>query len=253
VKIFRSLPFIASAILGLIFFGLYRTSNFVNKKVAIQQAIPVDTLTTLVSNAIDSTKSISSATASTTPMDSTQTQGAKASNDIGIVELTTPSMDIAAPILPTVNASGESSATGEKTHATAISNDSKNEAKPKKRANVASPKASTNSQSVQNTEKEVAVRSKGVADTKINPKKVDVMDDSSLKGNYHVVIGSYSVEANAKADAAKFEKKYNTKAKVVIHKGLYRVSTKNFDSEKGAIDYADKLKIGGANTLVLKF
>jgi SPOR domain len=253
VKIFRSLPFIASAILGLIFFGLYRTSNFVNKKVASEQTILVDTLTTLVSNAIDSTKLSSPATALTPPTDSTQTQGAKASNDIGIVELTTPSTDIAAPTLPTVNAAGESPATGEKTHATAISNDSKNEAKPKKHANVASPKASTNSQSVHNTEKEVVVRSKGVAETKISPKKEAILDNSSINGRYHVVIGSYGVEANAKADAAKFEKKYNTKAKVVIHKGLYRVSTKNFDSEKGAIDYADKLKIGGANTLVLKF
>jgi SPOR domain len=255
VKIFRSLPFIASAILGLIFFGLYRTSNFVNKKVADEKTTSMDNLTAIVSNAIDSTNLISSATALTTPMDSTQTQGAKSTsiNDICIVELTTPSMDIVAPTLPIVNASGESPATSEKTQATAISNDEKSETKPKKRTNVASPKATTNSQSVQNTEKEVAVRSKGVAEAKIGPKKEGILDDSSVNGNYHVVIGSYGVEANAKADAAKFEKKYNTKAKVIIHKGLYRVSTKNFDSEKGAIDYADKLKIGGTNTLVLKF
>jgi SPOR domain len=236
VKIFRSLPFIASAILGLIFFGLYRTSNFVNKKVASEQTILVDTLTTLVSNAIDSTKLSSSATALTPPTDSTQTQGAKATNDIGIVELTTPSMDIAAPILPTVNASGENSATGEKTHATAISNDSKNEAKPKKHANVASPKASTNSQSVHNTEKEVAVRSKGVAENR-----------------FYVVVGSYSVEANAKTDAVKFEKKHKIKANIVKHKGFFRVSANDFDSEKGANDYAAKLKSGGEKTLVLKF
>lgn len=233
MKIFRSLPFIAAAILGLIFFGLYKTSNFVNKKVATEKLMSMDNLTTTVTNAIDSTMLISSATASSTPTDSTQVQGAKATNDLGIVELTSTSTDIVAPTLPPVsNVSGESPAMSEKTNATAISNDTK----PKKRANVTTPKVSNNSQTAHNTEKEVVVRSKGVSE-----------------GRYHVVIGSYGVAANAKADAAAFEKKNKTKVKVIIHKGLYRVSTESFDSEKAANENADKLKMGGNKTLVLKF
>ena len=254
MKIFRSLPFIAAAILGLIFFGLFKTSNFVNQKVASEKITSMDSLTTIVSNAIDSTTlvppTISSATASNMPTDTTKIQGAKATNDLGIVELTSASTDIVAPTLPTVsNVSGESPAMSEKTNATAISNDTK----PKKRANVTTPKTSNNSQTAHNTENEVEVRTKGVTDSKTSPKKTVVLDDSSIKGRYHVVIGSYGVEANAKADAAAFEKKSKTKTKVVIHKGLYRVSSNSFESEKAANEYADKLKIGGAKTLVLKF
>jgi hypothetical protein len=220
VKLFRSFPLIATAILGLIFLGLYKTSNFVNQKVASEKQLSLDSLAT---NALGST-------VLDMPVDSTKMQGVQVINETAPLETTTPITEIAAPTLPTV--SERSDVTTEK-ETTAPK---KTETKPKKRTNVTSSKVSTNSQNGHNTEKEVDIQSKGVSETRI-----------------HVIVGSYSVESYAKAAALKFEKKNQTKANVIKHKGFFRVSADNFDSEKVAIEYAEKLKSGGEGTLILKF
>jgi hypothetical protein len=70
---------------------------------------------------------------------------------------------------------------------------------------------------------------------------------------FHVVVGSYEKEVNAKAKAASFAKQAKTKATVVKQGGFFRVCANEFDTEKAAADYAQKLKQAGEESIVVKF
>jgi hypothetical protein len=70
---------------------------------------------------------------------------------------------------------------------------------------------------------------------------------------FHVIVGSYEKEVNAKAKAASFAKQAKTKATVMKQGGFFRVCAEEFDTDKAAADYAQKLKQAGEESIVVKF
>ena len=70
---------------------------------------------------------------------------------------------------------------------------------------------------------------------------------------YHVIIGSFSTESNARTKASDFEKKSNKKATIIQQGGYFRVCADEFELTQLATQYAQKLKQAGEDCMVLQF
>ena len=70
---------------------------------------------------------------------------------------------------------------------------------------------------------------------------------------FHVIIGSFSNETNAKAKALDFETKNNKKATVIKQGGYFRVCVDKFEFVSSAKIYVQKLKDAGQDFIILKF
>ncbi len=70
---------------------------------------------------------------------------------------------------------------------------------------------------------------------------------------FHVIVGSFSQEANAQAKALDFEHKNNKKATVIKQGGYFRVCADEFEFASSAALYAQKLKEAGFDFIILKF
>jgi cell division protein FtsN len=225
VKILRSYPLIATAILGLIFLGLYKTSNYVNTQVEVEKLSLLDSIST---KPISSIENLSDSTiVSNTVIDSAQQVDFQA---VKSTELIPPVNSVALPTQS--NSNKEIEIVSAKSKVVTKTN----EAKHKKRVNLEPSSSIDNSQSVHNGKQSETIGVKSVT-----------------KSKFHVIIGSYSIKDNAKATALEFEKKNSKKTSILKFKGFYRLSANNFDSEAEATQYASELKQTGINTLILKF
>ena len=101
---------------------------------------------------------------------------------------------------------------------------------------------------------------KAAANNKLTPKAGDTFDESStvdkkenVEPKFHVIIGSFKQEANAKAQAAIFEQKFNKKANIVKQGGFVRVWADEFEFTQAATLYSKKLKEAGQDNIILKY
>ena len=89
------------------------------------------------------------------------------------------------------------------------------------------------------------------------PSVATTTTNETLKGagdvRFHVIVGSFSIEANAKAKALDFEAKNSQKATVIQQGGYFRVCADEFEFASSATIYTKKLKAAGIDVIILKF
>jgi cell division septation protein DedD len=226
VKIFRSFPLIAAAVLGLIGFGLFKTSNFVNAKVAAEKQLSTDSLNANLMNL--SANPMNAAPNSTLP--DTLTANPNAATTPTTVANSTATPDIK----PSETAMLESATPALSAEATSDAVDGEPTKNNAKKMTNKSPKAAKATASKASNAKETATK-------------------AAAAPRFHVVVGTFKVLANAKAAALKFEQKTQAKLTVLTYKKLFRVSAGDFITEKEATDLATKVKTGGDKCIVLKF
>jgi hypothetical protein len=265
MKIMRYFPLIALAFLGFILYGLFKTSSFINKKADAKALLLQDSI---VNNAPN--------------------HGAVSTNPVLADTLAT-ATTLTAPVVatvpsssPTVSAKQEQRSAAKKDPAsaepvTATANSvptllstpmpvPKRAKKTPSKATVATESGNATSTEPAKPEPKKAI-DKGTG-TKATPStsstaiaaKGDVPKSASIavkkeasETSYHVIIGSYTQEANANARAAAFEQKNKKKAKIIKQGGYYRVCADEFEFAQAASQYAQKLKEAGEDNMILKF
>jgi hypothetical protein len=262
MKILRFIPHISLAVLGIIAFIVYKTGSFVNKKVITETAL-----------SRDSTSQIGADTAGLTI-------GQPASEALSAASA------IATPLLPTAGVSSTSPAT----EASAAKQTASLEPEKAKAHETASSKAavstSTTAEAAHSSKAqpakavakkdapkavtEKAATASPTAETKKGTPAKEAAATTSVKkeipqeasatpkkenpdARFHVIIGTYSSEANAKTKALAFEQKTKKKASILKYGGYYRVSADDFEFGQAASQYALKLREGGEDNIILKF
>lgn len=243
MKIMRYFPLIALAILGFIGYSLYKTSNFINKQVnsetlllqdsSVQKnndSISLTTVTSVLDNSSSSDSSLSTSPA--TGLTSVQNNAPNSAASQIETTPAPPTTTSIATTLATPEAKSSSSKTTTKTEAQLKAN-----AKKEVKTTLATKTESNGAQTAETkTDKALASVKKAPAEQR-----------------FHVIIGSYSKEANAKAKAAEFEKTNSKKATVVKQGGFFRVCADEFEFSQAATQYAQKLKEAGEDNIILKF
>lgn len=266
MKIMRYFPLIALAFLGFILYGLFKTSNFINRKNEAKALLSQDSI---INNAPN--------------------QEAVSANPVLTDTLVSPTTTLTTPVVTTVPSSSpsvsvkqeqENSAKKDPASAepvTAAANSvptllstpmpvPKRAKKTPSKATVVTESDNATATEPAKSEPKKAV-DKGTA-TKATPStsstattaKGDVPKSASIavkkeasETSYHVIIGSYTQEANANARAAAFEQKNKKKATVIRQGGYFRVCADEFEFAQAASQYAQKLKEAGEDNMILKF
>jgi cytoskeletal protein RodZ len=251
MKILRFFPIIALVFLCLIAYGIYKTSSFINKKVNSETLLSQDSG---IQNAVDSTilnvaqplpaglTDVSSIV--TTPLPTTTASSAT------IVEEAPPKKETAS-IAPTslettVGASPKSVTT--KTAATETASQSKvSQTKVVATKDVDKAAKSATAKATTSSSQTTLAKTETPKEASTTAKK------ENTDARFHVIIGTYASEANAKSKALVFEQKTKKKATILKYGGYYRVSADDFEFGQAAAQYALKLRDGGEDSIILKF
>ena len=262
MKIMRYIPLIALAILGFIIYGLYKTSSFVNKKVdsetllaqdsLVQQALystsratgssPVNTGLPIVDSLATSATTIASPVTTTSTPDVAQpkasSQGKETTpNTATNTTSSSVATTLAKPVVPT------------KAITTAKTATEPSKVDVKKKAQVTAPVTKTAvDKAAATTGTQTVVAKNEIPKSASTTGKTDIAET-----RFHVIIGSYKNESNAKAKASEFNQKNNKKANIVKQGGYFRVSADDFEFSQAAAQYAQKLKEAGEDNIILKF
>lgn len=269
MKIMRYFPLIALAILGFILYGLFKTSSFVNKKVDAKTLLSQDSI---VKHAADSaalsTNSVIADTLSTPAIPAVTTtiapsvQANRVKTEIAVepqhhssstkkdpasAESTRPAPTHAPTSLapPTVGTAVKTPILTESSKKVTVETPKTDATKQgQARGIVKAPltKTTPSTSSITVVAKGDVPKSASVTVTKEIPEL-----------RFHVIIGSYGQEVNAKAKATAFEQKNNKKATIIKQGGYFRVCADEFEFAQAASQYAQKLKEAGEDNLILKF
>lgn len=242
MKIMRYFPLIALVILGIIGYSLYKTSNFINKQVNSETRLLQDSsvqknndsiLLTTGTSVLDNSHSSGSALSTSPTTDLTSVQNNASNTEASRTETKpAPTTTSIATTLATPGAKSSSSKTTTKTEA----------------------QLKTNAKKEVKTTLATKTESNGAQTTETKTEKASTfVKKAPAEQRFHVIIGSYSKEANAKAKAAEFEKTNSKKATVVKQGGFFRVCADEFEFGQAAAQYAQKLKEAGEDNIILKF
>ena len=269
MKIMRYFPVIALGILGFIVYGLYQTGTFINKKAEAQTLLTQDSLVKKATDAkaLSSTPSLLADTLSVATTDADVVAPIVDVKPI-ISDAKKTTVEVApkrrsdedkkkpasATITPKVVAP-IASATTPKAATTA-----KQGSTPTTEPLKTDDKKSTQTRAVVKTPITKAASTATTGTTVIGAKpeipksaSIEVKKDATEAATFHVIIGSFAQEANAKAKLATFEQKNSKKGVIIKHSNLFRVCADEFEFAQAAAQYAQKLKEAGEESLILKF
>lgn len=273
MKIMRYFPLIALAFLGFILYGLFKTSKFINKKVDSKTLLSQDSI---VKQAADSmalsansvmvdTLSVPNPVATVPVVSSIMAPSVKGDNSSKGTAVAPDYHSNAAKKVP-VDAKSASSATNQ-----VATSPTSSTASTGTKATVSTENSKKVTVETPQTEVSKQVQTRGIVKTpqskttsSTNPTtlaaKGDVPKSASIEvkkdaseASFHVIIGSYGQEANAKAKAAAFEQKNNKKATIIKQGGYFRVCADEFEFAQAASQYAQKLKEAGEDNIIVKF
>ena len=265
MKIMRYFPVIALGILGFIVYGLYQTGTFINKKAEAQTLLTQDSLVKAATDAkaLSSTPSLLADTLSVATTvapvvdvkpiisDAKKTTAEVAPKRRSDEDKKKPASATIAPkvVAPIASATTPKAATTAKQGSTPTTEPLKTD-----------DKKSTQTRTVVKTLTTKAASTATTGTTALGAKpeipksaSIEVKKDATEAATFHVIIGSYAQEANAKAKLATFEQKNSKKGVIIKHSNLFRVCADEFEFAQAASQYAQKLKEAGEESLILKF
>ena len=258
MKIMRYFPLIALAFLGFILYGLFKTSKFINKKVDSKTLLSQDSI---VKQAADSM----ALSANSVIADTLSVPNPVATVPV-VSSIMVPSVKGDTAKKVPVDAKSASSATNQ-----VATSPTSSTASTGAKATVSTENSKKVTVETPKTEVSKQVQTRGIVKTpqskttsSTNPTtlaaKGDVPKSASIEvkkdaseASFHVIIGSYGQEANAKAKAAAFEQKNNKKATIIKQGGYFRVCADEFEFAQAASQYAQKLKEAGEDNIIVKF
>ncbi len=247
MKILRFIPVIALAFLGIIAYALYKTGSFINKKVSTEATmsqdgnlqIGADTAKLSIGQPMSEALSDASNAVQTTVSTTKKAVKAEASKLTAKKET--------ASIEPE-----KTQVTPKSAAAKTISSEKSDKAKTEPNKIISPKEAAKTAKSA--TEKAATSTTQTVAAPKETPKAAStVVKKENTDARFHVIIGTYASEANAKTKAVAFEQKNKKKASILKYGGYYRVSADDFEFGQAASQYALKLREGGEDSIILKF